>query len=131
MFDETARAFLQKPLIARLAVNGPDGYPHVVPLWFMLDGDDIVMISVEQTAKVRHLRADGRAAVVVGGDDGDGAGYLIKGTVTVSEDTDFTWTRRLTFHYEEPERAAKDVADWSDLDMLVLRLSPVKVLKVA
>ncbi len=131
MFDESAREFLKKPLIARLAVNGPDGYPHVVPLWFMLDGDELVMISVEQTAKVRYLRVDGRAAVVIGGDAGDGGGYLIKGDVTVSDDVDRVWTRALTFHYEDPEQAARDVEAWSDLDMRVLRLKPVKVLKVA
>ncbi|NPV68170.1 MAG: hypothetical protein HPY64_13605 [Anaerolineae bacterium] len=130
MLDESAREFLKKPLIARLAVNGPDGYPHVVPLWFILDGEDVVMISVEQTAKIRYLRADGRAAVVIGGDPGDGAGYLIKGDVTITED-DGTWTRIITFHYEDPEQAARDVEAWSDLDMRVLRLKPVKVLKVS
>ncbi len=130
MLDESAREFLKKPLIARLAVNGPDGYPHVVPLWFILDGEDVVMISVEQTAKIRYLRADGRAAVVIGGDPGDGAGYLIKGDVTITED-DGTWTRTITFHYEDPEQAARDVEAWSDLDMRVLRLKPVKVLKVS
>lgn len=130
MLDESAREFLKKPLIARLAVNGPDGYPHVVPLWFILDGEDVVMISVEQTAKIRYLRADSRAAVVIGGDPGDGAGYLIKGNVTITED-DGTWTRIITFHYEDPEQAARDVEAWSDLDMRVLRLKPVKVLKVS
>jgi len=131
MLDEAAREFLKKPLVARLAVNGPDGYPHVVPLWFMLDGDDVIMISVEQTAKIRYLRADGRAAVVVGGGPDDGGGYLIKGDVTVSDDAGGVWTRALTFRYEDPEQAARDVEAWSDLDMRVLRLKPVRVLKVA
>ncbi len=131
MFDENARAFLQQPLVARLAVNDPDGYPHVVPVWFMLDGDDIVMISAGQTAKIRYLGADGRAAVTIGGDTGQDAGYLIKGEVTVSPDTGMVWTRRLTFHYEPPEQAEKDVAAWEDLDMRVLRLRPARVFKVA
>jgi len=97
----------------------------------MLDGDDVIMISVEQTAKIRYLRADGRAAVVVGGGPDDGGGYLIKGDVTVSDDVGGVWTRALTFRYEEPEQAARDVEAWSDLDMRVLRLKPVRVLKVA
>ncbi|MBN2469445.1 MAG: pyridoxamine 5'-phosphate oxidase family protein [Anaerolineae bacterium] len=131
MFDEHARAFLQQPLVARLAVNDPEGYPHVVPVWFMLDGDEIVMISAGQTAKIRYLEADGRAAVTIGGDTGQAAGYLIKGEITVSSDTDLTWTRKLTFHYEPPEQAEKDVVAWADLDMRVLRLRPVRVFKVA
>ena len=41
MLDETVREFLQKPLIARLATIDGNGYPHTVPLWFDVDGDDI------------------------------------------------------------------------------------------
>ena len=41
MLDDTIRAFLQKQLIARMSTIGADGYPHTVPVWFMLDGDDI------------------------------------------------------------------------------------------
>ena len=131
MFDDSARAFLQQPRIARLATHDPNGYPHVVPVWFMLDGDDVVMISVEQTAKIRHLRANCRAAVSIGGEPGtDDAGYLIKGDVTISDDPGDTWTRKITFHYEDDEQAEKDVAAWSELDMRVLRLRPVQILKV-
>ncbi len=129
MFDDAARAVLQQKLIARLSVNGLDGYPHVVPVWFYLDGDDIVFISVRGTHKIRLLEADPRAAVTVGGDDG--AGYLIKGDMLIEDDPDDAWVRRLTYHYEEPEQAAKDVADWADLDIVVLRLKPKVVLKVA
>ncbi len=33
-------------------------------------------------------------------------------------------SKNLTYHYEEPEKAAHDVADWADLDIIVLRLKP-------
>ncbi len=131
MFDERARALLQKPLIARMTTIGPDGYPHTVPVWYMLDGDDIVIIAERSTRKVQHvLSGHTKGAVTVGGDSGDGAGYLIKGDFTVEEDPDDAWTRTLTYHYEAPEQAAKDVAAWADLDIIVLRLRPRKVIKV-
>lgn len=131
MFNDSARTFLQQPLIARLATNDPDGFPHVVPVWFVLDGDDIVMVSVEKTAKVRHLHADNRASVVIGGNpEQNEAGYLIKGRVTINPDHDLTWTRKITFLYEPPEQAEKDVKAWADLGMIVLRLQPENILKV-
>lgn len=131
MFTDEARVFLQKPLIARVSVIDPQGYPHTVPVWFMLDGDDIVMISVSDTRKVIYARANPKAAVTVGGQDGDGGGYLIKGDIVIEPDPEDVWTRKLTYHYEPPDKAAADVAAWADLDIIVMRLKPVKVIKVA
>jgi PPOX class probable F420-dependent enzyme len=130
-FSNEARAFLSKPLIARLSANGADGYPHTVPVWFMLDGDDVVVITDRGTRKVRLFEADPRGAVVIGGDPGDGAGYLLKGDVAVEPDPEFVWLERLTYHYEEAEQAAKDVAEWRQLDMIILRMTVRSIIKVA
>lgn len=130
MFNDQARAFLQKPLIARLATFGPDGYPHVVPLWFKLEGDEIVIISERKTRKIDNLKANPRAAVEVGGEPGDTAGYLIRGDVTIADDADHYWTNLITYHYESKEQAEKDIAAWASLDMVALRLKPVSVVRV-
>ncbi len=131
MFDAAAREFLQKPLIARMTVIDPDGYPHSVPVWFKLDGDDIVIISTRDTRKVGYIGANPKGAVVIGGDSGDGAGYLIKGEFSVEEDPGLEWMKRLTRHYEPPEKAEADIESWSTLDMIVIRLRPRRVSKVA
>lgn len=129
MFTEAARALLQKPLIARMSTLDPDGYPHTVPVWFMLDGDDIAIISVRQTAKIGHIKANPNGAVQIGGDNNEG--YLLKGTFRVEEDPDRAWMKKLTYHYESGEKAEKDIADWTLLDMVVLRFTPKSVFKVA
>ena len=36
----------------------------------------------------------------------------------------------MTYRYEAPEQAEKDIAAWADLDIIVLRLRPNVVLKV-
>lgn len=131
LFDERARAVLDKPLIARVSVIDPEGYPHTVPVWFMLDGDDIVLISARDTRKVDYIAANPKGALVVGGEPDDGGGYLIKGDFVIEPDPDDEWVRRLTYRYEEPAQAEKDIAAWADLDIIVLRLKPRKVIKVA
>jgi general stress protein 26 len=108
----------------------PDGYPHTVPVWFGLDGDDIVVISVRATRKVDHILANPKGAVAIGGDSGDEAGYLIKGQFAIEPDPEDVWVRKMTHRYETPEQAEKDIADWAELDIIVLRLKPQKVLKV-
>ncbi len=130
MLDETIRALLQKPLIARMSTIGPDGYPHTVPVWFMLDGEDIVIISVRDTGKVRHIARNPRGAVVIGGEPGDGGGYLFKGDFSIEDDPGDRWVKALIYRYETGEQAEKDARDWADLDIIVVRLKPKKVLKV-
>ena len=130
MFPDTVREFLQKPLIARMSTIDPNGYPHTVPVWFALDGDDIVIISVRETRKVGHILANPKGAVTIGGDPDDGAGYLIKGEFSIEPDPEDAWVRKMTYRYEAPEQAEKDVAAWADLDIIVLRLRPNVVLKV-
>jgi PPOX class probable F420-dependent enzyme len=130
MLANAARKFLQKPLIARLSTIDPDGYPHTVPVWFMLDGEDIVIISDRSTRKVGHILANPKGAVTIGGDSGDGSGYLLKGDFSIEADPDDAWVRKLTYRYEPPEQAEKDIVAWADLDIVVLRLRIKAVLKV-
>ncbi|MCL4303357.1 MAG: pyridoxamine 5'-phosphate oxidase family protein [Anaerolineae bacterium] len=130
MLTATIREFLQKPLVARMSTLDPDGYPHTVPVWFMLDGDDLVVISVSSTRKVGHIKANPKGAIAIGGDPVDGGGYLIKGEFSIEADPEDAWVRKLTHHYEPPEQAEKDIAAWADLDIIVLRLKPKVVLKV-
>jgi hypothetical protein len=130
VFTATIREFLQKPLVARMSTLDPDGYPHTVPVWFMLDGDDLVVISVSSTRKVGHIQTNPKGAIAVGGDPADGGGYLIKGEFSIEADPEDAWVRKLTHHYETPEQAEQDIAAWADLDIIVLRLKPKVVLKV-
>ncbi|MBZ0298485.1 MAG: pyridoxamine 5'-phosphate oxidase family protein [Anaerolineae bacterium] len=130
MFDEKARAFLQKPLLARMSTIDPAGYPHTVPVWFLLDGEAIAIIAVSDTKKVGHIRANPKGCLSVGGDTGDGGGYLLKGTFRIEPDPDDEWVRKLCYQYEPPEKAEQDVADWADLDILVLWFTPEKVMAV-
>ena len=102
MFPDTAREFLQKPLIARMSTIDPNGYPHTVPVWFELDGDDIVIISVRDTRKVGHIQANPRGSVTIGGDPGDGPGYLVKGEFSIEPDPEDAWVRKMTYRYEAP-----------------------------
>ncbi len=130
MIDDPVRAFLQKPLLARMSVIDSSAYPHTVPVWFMLDGDDVVMISVRDTRKVKYLAANPKGCVQVGGDTGDGGGYLLKGKFTIEDDPGDVWMKKLIYRYEEPPQAEKDVREWTDLDIIVLRLKVKSVTKV-
>ena len=128
--DDTIRDFLQKPLLARMSTIDRHGYPHTVPVWFMLDGDQLVVISVRDTRKVGHILANSKGAIAVGGDAGDGGGYLLKGTFSIEDDPGDVWVKKLIYRYESGEKAEQDIADWEPLDIIVLRLTVERIIKV-
>ena len=130
MIDSAVREFLQKPLLARMSTIDPDGWPHTVPVWFMLDGDDVVVISVRKTAKIGHIQANPKGALQIGGDSNDGGGYLLRGTFSIEEDPDDVWMNKLIYRYESGEQADKDAKEWADLDIIVIRMKVERVLKV-
>jgi nitroimidazol reductase NimA-like FMN-containing flavoprotein (pyridoxamine 5'-phosphate oxidase superfamily) len=129
MLTDTVRTLLQQPLTAYLSVVDANGFPHTVPVWFDVEGDDLVFISERTTRKVDYLKVNPKGAVAIGGDGT--AGYLFKGTFTIEPDPDLKWMKAMTYRYEPKDEAEKYIEEWSALDMIVLRFKIVKISKVA
>jgi len=62
-FSDTSRAIFDKKVLAHVASLGPDGDPHVTPVWVELDGEEIVISTALGRAKARNLANDARVAV--------------------------------------------------------------------
>jgi len=129
ILSQEVRSFLQKPRIARLATIGSDGYPHVVPIYFMLEGNDILFGSDRDNRKIWNALSNPRGAVVIGGERTDEAGYMIQGDLTV-EEHEHSFTRRMLYRYEPEEEAEEHLADFSNSDLVVIRLKPRSCIKV-
>lgn len=67
-------AFLVSQRTCRLATVGPDGAPHVSPLWFVWDGTALWLYSLVRSLRWTTLRREARVAAVV--DDGREYGEL-------------------------------------------------------
>ena len=70
----------------KLAVTRRDGRAHVTPVWFLLDGDDVVLTTHGSSVKARALRRDPRAALCVDDQQPPYSFVTIEGAVTLSED---------------------------------------------
>ena len=129
--DDTLRAFLRQPLVARVTTLDPDGYPHTVPIWFILDGDDLVMATPPGSRKIRNIGLNPKGAVTIGGDSTDDeaiyqTGYLFQGDLTVERDPEGMWLTRITYHYRQDRaRADRDMAEWGPHDAIRLRIKTV------
>lgn len=66
MTSEECRAFLgAQAHTGKLATVCADGRPHVVPIWFALDGAAIVFTTGETSVKARNIRRDARVSLCV------------------------------------------------------------------
>lgn len=131
MIPEDVRQFLQRPLIARMSTIDPNGYPHTVPVWYMVDGDELVITAPRTTKKIGHIKANPKGCVSIGGAPEDGGGYLFKGEFYITDENMWHWLEKMTILYEGEEQAAKDLAVWKDWDITLIRMKPEKVIKVA
>jgi PPOX class probable F420-dependent enzyme len=87
MTRDEARAFLlEGTRTAKLAVTRRDGRPHVVPVWFVLDGDHVVFTTGARTVKGQALRRDGRVSLCVDDERPPYAYVKIDGRATLGED---------------------------------------------
>jgi hypothetical protein len=56
---------LTGPEPARMAYNGVDGDPRVIPIGFWVEGEQIVMATVPKSAKVAALRKNPKVALTI------------------------------------------------------------------
>jgi PPOX class probable F420-dependent enzyme len=72
----------------KLATTRRDGRPHVMPIWFVLDGEDIVFNTGADTVKGRNLRRTGQASLCVDDERPPFSFVTISGPVTLSDDVE-------------------------------------------
>lgn len=93
----------------QLALIGPDGYPDITPMWYVLDDGVIWMRTYAKSQKVVNARRDPRACALIetGGRYVELRGVQITGDVRVHDDVErICWVAaRLMVKYEgvDPE----------------------------
>ncbi|GAB3218419.1 PPOX class F420-dependent oxidoreductase [Micromonospora halotolerans] len=108
MSDDQWRAFVTSGTrTGKLATVRADGSPHVAPIWFVLDGDDLVFNTGRGSVKGRNLVRDPRAALTVDEEHAPYAFVTLRGPVTISEDPaeSLPWSTRIAARYMGADRA--------------------------
>ncbi|MFK4145929.1 PPOX class F420-dependent oxidoreductase [Streptomyces sp. NPDC004065] len=133
MTDEEWRAFVSDGTrTAKLSTVRPDGSPHVAPVWFLLDGDDVVFNTGAGTVKGRNLAQDGRAALCVDDDRPPFSFVVLEGRARLSEDLDEVrhWAARIAGRYMGEDRAEEFGARNGVPGELLVRVRVEKVVAV-
>jgi PPOX class probable F420-dependent enzyme len=130
--DETRAFLLEGTRTAALATVRPDGRPHVAPIWFTLDCDDLLFNTGENTVKGANLQRDGRVALMVDDEEPPFAFVSIEGDVSLSDDLDTMryWATRIAARYMGEDQAEPYGKRNAVPGELLVRVRPTKIVAV-
>jgi PPOX class probable F420-dependent enzyme len=91
----------------KLATVRADGRPHVAPIWFVLDGEDLIFNTWHESVKGKNLVRDGRIALTVDEEVAPYAFVLVEGTVEITDDPAESrkWATRIGARYMGQDQA--------------------------
>src|SRR6266566_9872687 len=127
--SEKAREFLQGRRFGALATINRNGTPQLTAMWYLLEGDTIVMNTKAGRTKERNMRRDPRISVCVP----DGYDYVtITGRVEMIDDPQIAQHDifRLAIRYDGIESAKQQMEEqFSKETRVSLRLKPEQIIE--
>jgi PPOX class probable F420-dependent enzyme len=90
MSDAEVAAFLAEERTVICATIGRDGFAHLMPLWYVMRGDEVWAWTFAKSQKVRNLERDPRATLEVeaGEQYHELRGVMLKCDVTLHRETE-------------------------------------------
>jgi PPOX class probable F420-dependent enzyme len=86
--DEWRQFVTEGPRLGNVAICRPPGTPHVTPICFVVDGDELIFTTHPGSVKGRSVAPGGRVAVCVSGEEYPFRFAMIEGESTLSPDPD-------------------------------------------
>jgi len=120
---ETART-------GKLATVRRDGRPHIVPIWFDLDGDDLIFTTWHKSVKAVNMQRDPRVCLCIDDETPPFAYVQIEGTAVFSDDMAELrrWATRIGGRYMGADQAEAYGRRNSVEGELVVRITPTKII---
>jgi len=134
MSDDEVREFLSYgQRTGKVATTRADGRPHVVPVWFVLDGDDIVFQTGANTVKGKSLARDPRLSLAVDLEEAPYSFVAVEGTATLSDDLEamLPLSIQIARRYVPADQAEQFGRRNAVRGELLVRMTPRKVVAVA
>jgi PPOX class probable F420-dependent enzyme len=134
MTEEVWRAFITEGTrTGKLSTVRADGSPHIAPMWFLLDGADLVFTTERETVKAHNLLRDDRAALCVDDERPPYSYVALRGRVEISEQPGplLDWATSIAARYMGEERAGEFGKRNSVPGMLLVRMRIEHVVALA
>jgi PPOX class probable F420-dependent enzyme len=128
--DERRAFLLHGTRTGKLATVRRNGAPHVAPVWFVLDGDDLVFTTHTETVKARTLRRDPRATLCVDDQTPPYSYVIVEGECSISEEPEalLRWAIRIGGRYMGEDQAEAFGRRNAVAGELLVHLRPTKII---
>ena len=130
--EETTQFLLDGTRTGKLASVRADGRPHVTPIWFVLDGDELVFTTWHTTVKATNIRRDPRVSLCVDDQTPPFAFVIVEGIATIHEEMNALvyWATQIGRRYMGPYLAEAFGKRNAVEGELLVRLRPTKIIAV-
>jgi len=127
---QTRRFLAYGTRTGKLATVRPDGRAHVTPIWFVVDGDDLVFTTAASSVKGHNLQRDPRATIAVDDQTPPYSYVMVEGTAALSTDLERLrhWATRIGARYMGDHRATEYGTRNGVEGELLARFTPTKII---
>lgn len=117
---------VQSPITASLSTVGNDGLPQVTALWFLLDDDGAIKISISSARqKLKNLQTRPFATLFIIDPANPQRTLEVRGNFELEADPDYAFIDRVVAHYGNPFDA-RDIDQPGDTRWIAV-LRPTRV----
>lgn len=119
--------FLSESNIARVATVKPDGSPHVTPVWYLWENNQLLISVMKGSVKEGNIKQNNKVAVTVDSNTAPNKGVIIEGTAKIEELREEI-QRRICQRYLKTENIDKYL-EWSrgKYQSILIRIHPEKI----
>ena len=114
----------------KLATVRADGRPHVAPIWFVLDGDDLLFNTWRTSVKAKNMLRDNRVSICVDEEAPPFAFVIVEGTAVLLENDPDTlrWATQIGGRYMGADQAAAFGKRNAVPGEYLVRVTPAKII---
>ena len=119
--NQEVEKLLNETEIVYIATTKPNGDPHVVPIWFIVQGGKIYFETDKDTVKFQNIQKRNKIALCFGGKET----YIVEGSVKWFTEEELSFPIRKMFW----EKYGKDMADsYIHKDTLLFEVIPERTM---
>lgn len=131
--DEIRHFLLDTVRTAKLATVRPDGRAHLAPIWFDMDGEEMVFNTGENTVKGKNIARDSRVTLCVDDEKPPFSYVIFEGNariVSPTPDELVYWAGRIAGRYMGQDLAEQYGKRNGVPGELLVRVMPTKIMAV-
>jgi len=128
--EEYTDFLLQGTKTGKLATVREDGRPHVVPIWYTLDGDNIVFTTGETSVKAKNMVRDPRISISVDDQTPPYSFVTTEGIATFSKDPQqlLHWAIKIGERYMGEDQAEAFGRRNASEGEILVTIEPIKII---